>query len=108
MCLIFKQVTINPDKIDCMLYGDKYEIRQMHSKYGFGGKSLEGVIVVTATGLLGTVVRSMEDPSKITSSVEKMVAVRNRITCTDMTYSKGMKIDSHYHNLRGNNLSKDG
>lgn len=90
MGIFLMQIALNPDKLDSMLYNDKYEIRQMHSKHGFGGKSLDGILVVTATGLLGTVVRSSEDHTKSISAVEKMVAVRNRITCTDVCYSKGM------------------
>ena len=73
-----------------MLYSEKYQVSLVQtSSRGFGGKYLDGCIVVSGTGLLGALVRSPEDPSIVIPAMEKMVAVRTRIFFVDMAYSGG-------------------
>lgn len=73
-----------------MVYSEKYNVSLLPSTRGFGGKSLDGCVIVTATGLLGTLVSNgCEDLSKPIIASEKMVAVRNQIMFADMAYSKG-------------------
>lgn len=85
---------MNPDKMDSMVYSEKYGTSVPYSSRGFGGKGLDGVVLLTATGLMGAVVNNgCEDPVKpqplITS--EKMTALRNHILFADMAYSSGKK-----------------
>jgi len=78
------------------VYSEKYSVSLLPSTRGFGGKSLDGCVIVTATGLLGALVSNgCDDLSKPITALEKMVAVRNQISFADMAYSKG-NLDSIY------------
>lgn len=71
-----------------MLYNEKYHVSAIRRGKGMS-KSLEGAVVVTATGLVGVVIRSAEETTKAFIGVEKVDPVRSHIHCADLAYSKG-------------------
>jgi hypothetical protein len=71
-----------------MLYNEKYQVTAIRRGRGMS-KSLEGAVVVTATGLVGAVIRSTEDTTKAFTGVEKVDPLRSHIYCADFAYSKG-------------------
>jgi hypothetical protein len=81
---------VNPDKLESMVYSEKYSSSVIPSSRGFGGKSLEGCVIVTGTGLVGALVTSgCDDFSKPYSASDKISAIRNQVIFADMAYSKG-------------------
>ncbi|OXA39234.1 Mediator of RNA polymerase II transcription subunit 16 [Folsomia candida] len=84
-----RKVTVNPEKMDSMVYSEKYLTSVPFSSRGFGGKALDGLVVVTATGLLGAVVQSNSEETggKPIVASEKMFAMRNHIVHADLAYS---------------------
>lgn len=96
------QVQVVVDKMDSLIYSEKYHTSLLHNSRGFGGKSLDGCIVITSTGLVGGLVHcSYEEPQKVISTRGKISAVRNLIVSADTTYNKSKleKLDSHLHVL---------
>lgn len=79
------------DKVDSLVYSDKYHTSVLPSKKGFGGKALDGCVVVTATGLVGGLVHCPQEDVKAITAKAKISAVRNLVVCADMTYSKSKK-----------------
>lgn len=77
--------------MDSMVYSEKYLTSVPFSSRGFGGKALDGLVVVTATGLLGAVVQSNSEETggKPIVASEKMFAMRNHIVHADLAYSTG-------------------
>lgn len=77
------------DKVDNLTYSEKYHSSVLSNSRGFGGKSLDGCVVITATGLVGGLAHfPHEEPLKAITAKEKISAVRNLVVCADMTYSK--------------------
>jgi len=88
-------VVVNPDKLDSMVYSEKYLSSVTPSSRGFGGKPLEGSVVVTGTGLVGALVTSgCDDFSKPNSASEKISSIRSNVQFADMAYAKGKMIYS--------------
>lgn len=84
-----RRLVVDTDKLDGVLYSEKYSVSIPYSSKGFGGKGLEGLVLVTGTGLLGSIVASsMEDGKPIVCS-EKMVAVRGHVQFADTAYCSG-------------------
>lgn len=83
------QVQVVVDKIDSLVYSEKYHTSLLPSNRGFGGKAMDGCVVVTATGLVGGLIHCPHDESqKAITAKAKISAVRNLVVCADMTYSK--------------------
>lgn len=101
------QVCLTPDKLDSILYSEKYSVTLGANGNGFGGSFLDGAIVVTATGLLATVISSPDDPGRAITAIEKISAVRNRVLFADLAYAKGLLvfyIDGLVNCIRSPNL----
>lgn len=92
MCVEFcLQVQVVIDKIDSLIYSEKYHSSLLPNSKGFGGKSMDGCLVITSTGLVGGVVHCpFEEPCKAITAKEKISALRNLIVCADIAYSKSM------------------
>ena len=85
MCLI-------PDKLDSILYSEKYDISIISNRHGFGGRAMDGALVVTSTGLVGAILNSRQDSHAALTGLEKLTPVRSKITSTDIGYFKGKQL----------------
>lgn len=64
-------------------------LRVAPSVKSFGGRPLEGCLVVSATGMVGVIVLNKETQTgTLVSSSESLAAMRNRITTADICYGK--------------------
>lgn len=74
-----------------MVYSEKYATSVPFSSGGFGGKGLDGVVLLSATGLVGAILVSAlsEESNKPVLVWEKIAALRSHISFADMTYSEG-------------------
>lgn len=78
------------EKKDNFQYSEKFSHHRVApSVKSFGGRPLEGCLVVSATGMVGVIVL-LKDAQNITlqSVSESLGAVRNRITSADICYGK--------------------
>jgi len=97
-----KTICITKQKFRCFqisLLVEKKESTQLNEKFGplrvspsvkgFGGRPLEGCLVVSATGMVGAIVLAKESPTDtLASTSESLAAMRNRITTADICYGK--------------------
>lgn len=99
-----RKLVLQPDKKDITNYMEKFQrVKFLPSCRGFGGVAADGVLVVTATGLLGAVLIPPDLPnvSRLASSLspptlpqvltpvtQSLGRTRSFITIADICYSK--------------------
>lgn len=78
------------EKKDSFQLNEKFgHLRVAPSVKSFGGRPLEGCLVVSSTGMVGVIVLAKDSQTGILSSTsESLAAMRNRITTADICYGK--------------------
>lgn len=78
------------EKKDSYQYSEKFShLRVAPSVKGFGGRPLEGCLIVSATGMVGVIVLARDLNQMTLQSVsESLGTMRNRITTADICYGK--------------------
>lgn len=78
------------EKKDSFQYSEKFShLRVAPSVKGFGGRPLEGCLVVSETGMVGVIILAKDSQTITLQSVsESLGTMRNRITTGDICYGK--------------------
>ena len=75
-----------------MQYNEKFShLPYAPSVKQFGGRSAQGVFVVSNTGMLGAVLITHDKQSPISFATESIGSIRQRITAVDIGYAKSNK-----------------
>lgn len=109
ICAVFfhngRKLVIQTDKKDICNYSEKYQrIKFMPTCRSFGGVPADGVLVVTATGLLGAFLIPSDMPNyklalnqtapqlpyNLPSVTRSLGHTRSFLTCADISYAKSM------------------
>ncbi|XP_014215984.1 mediator of RNA polymerase II transcription subunit 16 [Copidosoma floridanum] len=84
-----KRTILNNEKKNSPLYNEKFShLSYAPSVKQFGGRAAQGILVVTNTGLLGTVMITQDKQNPICSATESLATIRQRITAVDISYAK--------------------
>lgn len=86
------QISLVSEKKDNMFYNEKFtHLRFPPSVRYFGGRPMEGCLVISTTGMVGVVIASREghqgSPQLIITS-DSLGSTRHRITAVDICYGK--------------------
>lgn len=94
-----RKINLQVDKKDQYLYLEKFQkVKFAASVRQFGGVSVDGVLIVSATGMLGAFVipsesnaniQKMQEPIKLVPVTESLGMTRNFYTTADICYGKG-------------------
>lgn len=84
------QISLVVEKKDSFQYSEKFNhLRVAPSVRHFGGRPLEGCLVVSATGMVGVIVLARDSQSTTLQSVsESLGTMRSRVTTGDICYGK--------------------
>ncbi|XP_054283899.1 mediator of RNA polymerase II transcription subunit 16-like [Macrosteles quadrilineatus] len=85
-----KKIVIVPEKKDNYLYSEKFtHVRFAPSVRQFGGRSVEGCLVISTTGMVGALAVSKDGTSQsLLTTTESLGSTRQRITAVDICYGK--------------------
>ncbi|XP_055614106.1 mediator of RNA polymerase II transcription subunit 16 [Uranotaenia lowii] len=93
-----RKMSLQTEKKDQFLYLEKFQKSKFVSSVRqFGGVPVEGVLIVTATGMLGAFIipsesnaniQKLQEPMKLTPVTESLGVTRNFYTSADICYSK--------------------
>lgn len=91
----FQIVIEKPEKKDNYQYSEKFtHVRFAPSVRQFGGRSVEGCIVISSTGLVGALGISKDGSShNIIATTESLGSTRHRITAVDICYGKSRSLN---------------
>ncbi|XP_069692533.1 mediator of RNA polymerase II transcription subunit 16 [Periplaneta americana] len=82
-----KKISLVVEKKDNMYYNEKFtHLRFPPSVRSFGGRPMEGCLVISTTGMVGVVMASREGQPIVTS--DSLGSTRHRITAVDICYGK--------------------
>ena len=86
------QISLVSEKKDSMFYNEKFtHLRFPPSVRYFGGRPMEGCLVISTTGMVGIVIASREghhgSPQLMITS-DSLGSTRHRITAVDICYGK--------------------
>lgn len=79
------------EKKDTILYNEKFNhLRFAPSVRHFGGRPIDGCLVITITGMIGVVIttRIGNDPPHLTSTTHSLGSTRQHISAADICYGK--------------------
>ena len=84
-----KKISLVAEKKDNMHYYDKFS----HQKFAasvrqFGGKPVEGCIVITSTGMVGVVGLSRGGQGGVITATASLGSIRHRVTTVDICFGK--------------------
>lgn len=80
------------EKKDSLQYNEKFNhLLFAPSVRQFGGRASEGVIVVSTTGMVGTVMITKDIQNPVSFATESLGSTRQRITAVDICYGKSKR-----------------
>ncbi|XP_033229813.1 mediator of RNA polymerase II transcription subunit 16-like [Belonocnema kinseyi] len=84
-----KKTGLMTEKKDSLQYNEKFNnLLFAPSVRQFGGRAAEGVIVVSTTGMVGTVMITKDIQNPVSFATESLGSTRQRITTVDICYGK--------------------
>jgi hypothetical protein len=100
---IMLQISLVSEKKDNMFYNEKFtHLRFPPSVRYFGGRPMEGCLVISTTGMVGVVIASREghqgSPQLIITS-DSLGSTRHRITAVDICYGKSQHLSTLRHSF---------
>lgn len=89
-CNVFFQTSLMFEKKDNFQYSEKFSHHRVApSVRSFGGRPLEGCLVVSSTGMVGVIILTKDSQNiNLLSVSESLGTMRNRITSADICYGK--------------------
>ncbi|KAJ9590030.1 hypothetical protein L9F63_016846, partial [Diploptera punctata] len=84
-----KKISLVSEKKDNLHYNEKFtHLRFPPSVRYFGGRPMEGCLVISTTGMVGVVIMSREGNPQLITTSNSLGSTRNRITAVDICYGK--------------------
>ena len=86
---LFLQISLVSEKKDNLYYNEKFShLRFPPSVRYFGGRPMEGCLVISTTGMVGVVIMSREGSPQLITTSNSLGSTRHRITAVDICYGK--------------------
>jgi hypothetical protein len=100
---VMLQISLVSEKKDNSFYNENFtHLRFPPSVRYFGGRPMEGCLVISTTGMVGVVIASREghhgSPQLIITS-DSLGSTRHRITAVDICYGKSQHLSTIRHNF---------
>lgn len=84
-----KKICLVADRKDAMHYYDKFKPQKIAASVRqFGGKPVEGCIVITSTGMVGVVGLNRGGPGGVITATASLGSIRHRITTVDICFGR--------------------